>query len=279
MSVHQQFEAAVNVIKGLPKNGPYQPSNEMMLKFYGFFKQATEGRCYLAKPGIWNVVSRAKWEAWNKLGDMSEEEAMRHYVDELKKIIETMSFSDDVADFMQSVGPFYETVNFAEEDDHVKAIQNSPEMADSGIEVDATISTLTGQYEEPKNADLMIKANHIEAKMDQMSADLDQAVQTIEQNQTEDEEEEVSSDEDIFEDPIEDPDDPVTLAIKQTVHQMKCDMENVTKRLSTLEKLIANGGSKRRNYWPCAELSTSTTAFIITWPFIAYALLKASRRL
>ncbi|KAL6090016.1 hypothetical protein STEG23_017774, partial [Scotinomys teguina] len=34
-----RFEAAVKVIQSLPKNGSFQPTNEMMLKLYSFYKQ------------------------------------------------------------------------------------------------------------------------------------------------------------------------------------------------------------------------------------------------
>ena len=59
----------------------------MMLKFYGYYKQATEGPCNDVKPNFWDVIRRAKWEAWHKLGDMTEEEAMTCYVDELKQVL------------------------------------------------------------------------------------------------------------------------------------------------------------------------------------------------
>lgn len=36
-----QFKAACDVIQNLPKNGPFQPSNELLLKFYGYYKQAS----------------------------------------------------------------------------------------------------------------------------------------------------------------------------------------------------------------------------------------------
>lgn len=101
MSTEERFNAAVNVIRGLPKNGPYQPSNDMLLTFYSLFKQATRGKCNEGRPAIWNVVSRAKWDAWNRLGDMSKEAAMQMYVDELKKIVETMSYNDNVANFLE----------------------------------------------------------------------------------------------------------------------------------------------------------------------------------
>ncbi|XP_053658551.1 acyl-CoA-binding domain-containing protein 5 [Anopheles marshallii] len=101
MSIEQRFNAAVNVIRGLPKNGPYQPSNDMLLRFYSYFKQATKGKCCERKPAFWDVINRAKWDAWNRLGDMEKEVAMQKYVDELKKIVETMSYTDNVANFME----------------------------------------------------------------------------------------------------------------------------------------------------------------------------------
>lgn len=100
MSLEDKFNAAVNVIRSLPKSGSYQPSNELMLRFYSYFKQATEGPCDKPKPGFWDVVNRAKWESWNKLGNMTKDEAMQAYVDELHKIVETMSYNSDVASFL-----------------------------------------------------------------------------------------------------------------------------------------------------------------------------------
>ncbi len=58
----------------------------MALKYYGLYKQATEGPCRIPKPGFWDVVSRAKYEAWNALGDMDSFEAKKVYVEELKKV-------------------------------------------------------------------------------------------------------------------------------------------------------------------------------------------------
>jgi len=45
--------------------GPFQPSREMMLTFYGFYKQATEGKCTIPKPGFWDIVGKAKWWVFN----------------------------------------------------------------------------------------------------------------------------------------------------------------------------------------------------------------------
>ncbi|XP_066593510.1 acyl-CoA-binding domain-containing protein 5-B isoform X2 [Prorops nasuta] len=81
-----------------------------MLRFYGYYKQATEGKCHLPKPAFWEVVKKAKWDAWTRLGNMSRTEAMNNYVEELKKIVETMSYTDNVANFLGSLDSFYESV-------------------------------------------------------------------------------------------------------------------------------------------------------------------------
>lgn len=105
-----RFEAAVKVIKSLPPDGPFQPSNDMMLKFYKFYKQATVGPCDIPRPGFWDAVGKAKWDAWNSLGDMSKEKAMSAYVDEMKLILEGMPMTGEVEELLQVLGPFYELV-------------------------------------------------------------------------------------------------------------------------------------------------------------------------
>lgn len=110
MSCEDKFNAAVSVIRNLPKNGSYQPSNELMLRFYGYYKQATEGPATGPRPAFWDVVKRAKWDAWARLGTMARHQAMQAYVDELNKIVETMAFTDNVADFLTSVDSFTNSV-------------------------------------------------------------------------------------------------------------------------------------------------------------------------
>ncbi|XP_076642238.1 uncharacterized protein LOC143353044 isoform X2 [Halictus rubicundus] len=81
-----------------------------MLRFYAYYKQATEGPCQQPKPAFWDLVKKAKWDAWTRLGNMSTTEAMNNYVEELKKIVETMSYTDKVANFLGSLDTFYESV-------------------------------------------------------------------------------------------------------------------------------------------------------------------------
>lgn len=79
------FESAVEIIKSLPKSGPIQPSNDMKLKFYAYFKQATHGPNNTRKPAFYQVVESYKWDAWKKLCNMSKEEAMLSYISELRQ--------------------------------------------------------------------------------------------------------------------------------------------------------------------------------------------------
>ncbi|XP_067863262.1 acyl-CoA-binding domain-containing protein 5A isoform X2 [Heptranchias perlo] len=82
-----------------------------MLKFYGYYKQATLGPCNIPRPGFWDPVGKYKWEAWNSLGDMSKEEAMIAYVEEMKKILESMPMTEEVEELLRVLGPFYELVD------------------------------------------------------------------------------------------------------------------------------------------------------------------------
>ncbi|XP_060950678.1 acyl-CoA-binding domain-containing protein 4 [Limanda limanda] len=94
----KRFQAAVDVIHNLPKNGVYRPSYEVMLRFYGLYKQAVCGPCTASRPGFWDPVGRYKWDAWSHLGEMSSESAMAAYVDEMKKVaqevIDTMPVNE-----------------------------------------------------------------------------------------------------------------------------------------------------------------------------------------
>ncbi|XP_029978403.1 acyl-CoA-binding domain-containing protein 4 isoform X2 [Sphaeramia orbicularis] len=109
---HQRrFQAAVDVIHNLPKNGCYRPSYEVMLRFYSLYKQAVCGPCTSSRPGFWDPVGRYKWDAWSRLGDMSTESAMAAYVDEMKKVaqevIDTMPMDEKTASLLHHFEPLY----------------------------------------------------------------------------------------------------------------------------------------------------------------------------
>uniref|UniRef100_A0AC11CY10 Uncharacterized protein n=1 Tax=Ovis aries TaxID=9940 RepID=A0AC11CY10_SHEEP len=169
-SVHEtRFEAAVKVIQSLPKNGSFQPTNEMMLKFYSFYKQATEGPCKLSKPGFWDPVGRYKWDAWSSLGDMTKEEAMIAYVEEMKKILETMPMTEKVEELLHVIGPFYEIVedkksgrssdltsdlgNVLASTPNAKTVNGKAESSDSGAESEEEEAQEDTKRPEPRDSD------------------------------------------------------------------------------------------------------------------------------
>lgn len=85
--LQQKFDFAVKYIQSLPKNGKIQPNNDQKLKFYGLFKRATAGKNTTSKPYFFNPVAVAKWDAWTKVADKTEEQCKQEYVDELVKVL------------------------------------------------------------------------------------------------------------------------------------------------------------------------------------------------
>jgi acyl-CoA-binding protein len=60
---------------------PARPDNETMLKLYALYKQGKGGDVTGKRPGILDMVGRAKYDAWATLKGMSRESAMQAYVD------------------------------------------------------------------------------------------------------------------------------------------------------------------------------------------------------
>ncbi len=70
------FEAAVAAVKQLQTD----PGNEVKLRLYGLYKQATSGDVTGGRPGAFNPVGRAKHDAWARLTGTSREDAAAQYV-------------------------------------------------------------------------------------------------------------------------------------------------------------------------------------------------------
>lgn len=77
-----KFEAAVLESKNLPE----RPDNATLLKLYALYKQASSGDAQGQRPGITDLVGRAKWDAWNELKGTNANDAMTQYID----LIETL---------------------------------------------------------------------------------------------------------------------------------------------------------------------------------------------
>ena len=75
-----QLENQFNVAANDVKNFKTKPTDDELLCLYKYYKQATIGKCNTTKPWMINVVESTKWTAWNSLGNMSKEEAMKSYI-------------------------------------------------------------------------------------------------------------------------------------------------------------------------------------------------------
>ncbi|XP_017275781.1 acyl-CoA-binding domain-containing protein 5A-like isoform X2 [Kryptolebias marmoratus] len=118
-SLEEKFAAAVQVIRSLPEEGPFQPSDDMMLMFYSYYKQATVGPCNIHRPmGFWDTRGKTKWDAWSSLGTMTKEEAMRNYIEHIQLILETIPISEEVSELVQKLGNFYTEVDQEEKQEN-----------------------------------------------------------------------------------------------------------------------------------------------------------------
>ena len=84
MQLESEYKTALAYIQS--SNSSAKPlSNEAKLQFYALFKQITTGKNTSKSPSRLKLIERAKWDAWNKLGNMNKEDAMKQYVNELTK--------------------------------------------------------------------------------------------------------------------------------------------------------------------------------------------------
>lgn len=72
-----RFEQASKAVKTLPS----RPDNDTMLKLYALFKQGSSGDVSGSKPGFFDFVGVAKYEAWERLKGLSSDDAKRQYIE------------------------------------------------------------------------------------------------------------------------------------------------------------------------------------------------------
>jgi acyl-CoA-binding protein len=76
------FETAAAAAKKTKK----KPDNAALLKLYSYYKQATEGDVTGERPGGFDFVGGAKYDAWAKLKGTSRDDAMTQYVKQVEKL-------------------------------------------------------------------------------------------------------------------------------------------------------------------------------------------------
>lgn len=69
------FEAAQKRVNNLVA----RPTDAELLEIYALYKQATLGPCSVSCPGVLDFKGRAKWDAWNALGNMPRADAKFKY--------------------------------------------------------------------------------------------------------------------------------------------------------------------------------------------------------
>ena len=83
--LEKKFETAATEAQKLKK----RPADDDMLRLYATYKQATAGDVSGERPGAFDFVARAKFDAWARLKGTNRPTAMKSYVDlveRLKKI-------------------------------------------------------------------------------------------------------------------------------------------------------------------------------------------------
>ena len=77
-----EFERAAQAAKSLPE----RPDDATMLQLYALYKQGTVGDVQGEKPGFFDFVGGAKYEAWEKLRGTGRDEARNQYIELIKKL-------------------------------------------------------------------------------------------------------------------------------------------------------------------------------------------------
>jgi len=82
MSLQEQFDQAAADSKNLPE----RPDNMTLLKIYALFKQGSSGDVDGKRPGMTDMVGRAKYDAWDALKGTAKEDAMQQYIDLINEL-------------------------------------------------------------------------------------------------------------------------------------------------------------------------------------------------
>lgn len=80
--VQEKFQAASTQVTQLSQ----APDNLMKLRLYALYKQGSTGDCTGARPGMLDMVGRAKYDAWKALEGTSQDEAKQLYIDLVEEL-------------------------------------------------------------------------------------------------------------------------------------------------------------------------------------------------
>ena len=80
--IRTRFETATQEVQDVEE----RPDQETLLELYALYKQATKGDVSGKRPGRFNMVGRAKYDAWAKQKGVPQVEAMQQYIDLVEKL-------------------------------------------------------------------------------------------------------------------------------------------------------------------------------------------------
>mgnify|MGYP003522752216 CR=1 FL=1 len=101
----EQFQKALEVVEQMreknAREGGERLSDDELLQFYGFYKQATVGNIDTQRPGFLslNFKAKYKWDAWKAREGMSKEEARKQYIALVKKSLTEHGYGDLIKGF------------------------------------------------------------------------------------------------------------------------------------------------------------------------------------
>jgi acyl-CoA-binding protein len=75
--LNKKFKQAQDKVNNLDE----RPDNVTSLRLYALYKQATQGDASGERPGVMDMIRRAKYDAWAEVKGMSANAAMQEYVD------------------------------------------------------------------------------------------------------------------------------------------------------------------------------------------------------
>ncbi len=76
------FEQAAADAKSLPE----KPDNDTLLRLYALYKQGSAGDVSGDKPGFFDFVASAKYEAWEALAGTQQQDAQKKYVELVNRL-------------------------------------------------------------------------------------------------------------------------------------------------------------------------------------------------
>ncbi|CAB07319.1 ACB domain-containing protein [Caenorhabditis elegans] len=257
------FETAVFIVQNLPKDGPIKTSTDEKLNFYALFKQATHGKCDLPKPSFYDIQGVYKWNAWNKLDNMTMDEAKQAYVDSIVQKIREVQKEYKTEEWMKGdtyelLAPKFEVLGVLEGKDQAVEHPKKTENKETENETD--------NVETPNSSACILSDNEYADAID----------------------DEIQSRSSSFTEPHNSFNRRISRqsSLKSSCHRLEKELKVITESIDKLGKAVEErhnlliGLMKKATVYVLVPRVTSwkTIIFFVFWPFVTKFLLRWLRR-